>query len=227
MKLYVVMVTLNCLIYTQRTLGSFKTNLSHNFIIVDNASTDRTNILLDNLSKFLNQIHIRNKTRVSLSTAWNQGLKKALEDSEFKYAYVINNDIEFEPFCVDRLIQFVESHPEYVLVSGLNTRDFAKQEGKIGDGGIDFGAFLVTKECLDKVGFFDENFVGAYYEDNDYHQRVYRAGLKSCVVCDVGFYHYGSRTIKEGMNPMELKQSQANYERNKAYFKQKWGFLPK
>ena len=227
MKLYVVIVTLNCLAYTHKTLGSFKTNLSHNFIIVDNASTDRTNMLLDALSKFSNQIHIRNKTRVSLSQAWNQGLKKALEDTEFKYAYVINNDVVFEPFCVDRLIQFVESHIEYGLVSGLNTRDFGKQEGKIGEGGIDFSAFLVTKECLDKVGFFDENFVGAYYEDNDYHHRVYGAGLKSCVVCDVGFFHYGSRTIKEGLNPMELKQSQANFERNKAYFKQKWGFLPK
>jgi GT2 family glycosyltransferase len=227
MKLYVVMVTLNCLAYTQKTLGSFKTNLSHNFIIVDNASTDRTNILLDNLSKFPNQISIRNKTRISLSTAWNQGLKRAMEDSEFKYAYVINNDIEFEPFCVDQLIKFVESHPEYVLVSGLNTRDFGKQEGKISDDACDFSAFLVTRECIDKVGFFDEGFVGAYYEDNDYHQRVKVAGLKSCVLCDVGFYHYGSKTLKEGLNPIELKQSQANYDRNKAYFKQKWGFLPK
>jgi len=227
MKLYIVMVTLNCVDYTQKTLGSFKTSLPHNFIIVDNASTDRTNILLNDLSKYSNQIHIRNKTRVSLSVAWNQGLRRAMQDSEFMYAFVINNDIVFESFCVDRLIKFVENHPEYVLVSGVNTRDFRKQEGKIGEGCIDFAAFLITKACIEKVGLFDENFVGAYFEDNDYHQRVKVAKLKTCVVCDVGFYHHGSRTIKEGLDPMELKVLQANFERNKAYFKQKWGFLPK
>jgi len=227
MEIYIIMVTLNNVGYTEKTLESFKTDLNHNFIIVDNASIDRTNILLDHLSKFSNQIHIRNRTRVSLSQAWNQGLKKALEDLEFKYAYVINNDIVFEPICLDRLVQFASSHKEYGVVSGLNTRDFQKQPNKIGDGPVDFSAFLVTRGCLEKVGLFDEGFVGAYFEDNDYHHRVILAGFKTCIVCDAGFYHHGSRTIKEGLNPVELKQLQANYERNKAYFKQKWGFLPK
>jgi len=227
MKLYVVMVTLNCVNYTERTLGTFKTDLPHNFVIVDNASTDRTLILLDNLAKFSNQIHIRNKQRVSLSRAWNQGLEVSLQDPEFKYAYVINNDIDFEPYAMDRLVSFVEAHPEYVILSGLNTRDFNKQVGKVGDGCCDFGAFLITKLCIDKIGLFDENFVGAYFEDNDYHERVKRAGLKSCVVCDVGFYHHGSKTLKEGLTKADKQTLSQNYERNKAYFKQKWGFLPK
>jgi len=227
MNLYIIMLTSNCVNYTHRTLGTFKTNLPHNFIIVDNNSTDDTPKLLQNLAKFPNQIHIYNRHRVSVSVAWNQGLKRAMQDPEFKYAYVINNDIDFEPYTVDRLVSFVEAHPEYVILSGLNTRDFNKQAGQVGEDCCDFAAFLITKTCIDKVGLFDENFVGAYFEDNDYHERVKRAGLKSCVVCDVGHYHHGSRTLKEGWTTEERSILSLNYEKNKAYFKQKWGFLPK
>lgn len=223
--LNVIMVTLNCLRYTQMTLGSFKTALPHNFVVVDNASTDDTHVLLDDLAEFANQRHVRNKTRVSLSQAWNQGLKLCLNDPEFKYAYVINNDIIFEPFCVDRLVKFVDEHPEYVLVSGLNTRDFKKHE-EIGENMCDFSAFLITKACVEKVGFFDENFIGAFFEDNDYHTRVKKAGLKSCVVASVGFHHFGSRTLWEGLTPAEKSQRDKDYLHNQAYFRAKWGFLP-
>lgn len=225
MQLYIVMVTLDCLQYTQLTLGSFKTDLDHNFVIVDNASTDDTHILLDSLAEFPNQKHIRNKTRVSLAEAWNQGLKLCMEDPEFKYAYVINNDIIFEPYCVDKLVQFVEEHPEYVIVSGLNTRDFKKHE-EIGENMCDFSAFLITKKCIEQVGFFDENFIGAYFEDNDYHTRVKKADLKSCVVCTVGFNHLGSKTIQT-MSASDREKLNQCFRHNQAYFLKKWGFLPK
>lgn len=226
MQLYIVMLTYNLVGYTQKTLGSFKTELPHNFVIVDNASTDDTQKLLDDLEKFPNQIHIRNKQRISVACAWNQGLKLCLKDPEFKYAFVINNDIVFEPFCVDKLVQFVEENPEYVIVSGLNTRQF-KTHDEIKDDACDFSAFLLTKTCIEKVGFFDENFVGAYYEDNDYHERVKKAGLKSCIVASVGFHHYGSRTLYEGLSPAEKSLRNRDFVHNRDYFEGKWGFLPK
>jgi len=208
------------------TLDSIKTNIPHNFIIVDNNSTDGTQKLLDDLAKFPNQIHIRNKQEISVSKSWNMGLQKAMQDPEFKYAFVINNDILFEPNCVDVLVKFVEEHPEYVLVSGFNRTTHQLAEGKRIEDACDFSAYLITRVCIEKIGYFDENFVGAYFEDNDYHTRVYRARLKSCMVLDARFNHFKSRTLHEGLTPFQIGTQQAHFERNREYFKRKWGFVP-
>jgi len=226
MKLYVVMVTLNCLKYTQMTLGSFKTNIPYNFILIDNASTDGTYFLLLKLKTLPNYIIVECSKRISVSQAWNMALKKAMQDPEFKYAFVINNDIVFEPYCVDVLVKFVEDHPEYKLVSGFDIKDRKELPSGHIDDRCEFIAFLITKECIEKIGYFDENFVGAYYEDNDYHWRVYKAGLKSCVVYDARLTHFHSRTLNEGLSLVERDILAANFEHNKNYFKQKWGRLP-
>lgn len=226
MELYIIMPTFNCVKYTQQTLGSIKTNLPCNVIIVDNASTDGTLQLLNDLSKISNQIIIRNMKRISLSAAWNMGLKRAMQDSEFKYAYVLNNDLILEPYQLEVLVAFAKDHPEYVIMSGLNTRVWKKRPNEIVEGACNFSAFFITKSCLEKVGLFDENFLGAYFEDNDYALRVKKAGLKMCVVCDVGFNHFGSVTLREGLTKQEQAHQNACFINNREYFRKKWGFIP-
>jgi len=220
------MVTLNNVKYTQQTLSSIKTNLPCNVVIVDNASTDGTLQLLNDLQKISNQIIMRNMKRISLSAAWNMGLRRAMQDLEFKYAFVINNDIIFEPYTLEQHVNFAQSHPEYVLMSGLNTRIWKKRPNEVAEGACNFSAFFITKSCLLKVGLFDENFLGAYFEDNDYALRVKKAGLKMCVVCDVGFNHFGSVTLREGLNKQEQAHQNACFINNREYFKKKWGFIP-
>jgi hypothetical protein len=41
-----------------------------------------------------------------------------------------------------------------------------------GSGG--WSIFAINRACVDNVGFFDENFFPAYFEDNDYHYRLTR-----------------------------------------------------
>ena len=226
MKLYVGMVTLNCFKYTLNTLSSFVTSIPHTFMILDNNSTDDTRSFLEKWGKLPNHEAIYVSPRVCVAKAWNTLLTLAMHDKEFKYCYLINNDIIFEPYVVDHLVTFVEAHPEYKIVSGINTRDFKKNPGQVDENHLDCAAFLITRECIEKVGFFDENFVEAYFEDNDYHQRVFRAGLKSCIVSDVGFFHIGSRTIHEGFSKAEQVEHHKNFERNREYFRKKWGFVP-
>ena len=222
MELYVGMLTHNCVKYTQQTMSSFNTKHAHNWIIVDNASTDGTVQLLKDLEKSPDLTIIRNPSNLGVAKGWNQILRLALKDPECKYIFVINNDIILEPDTLDTLLDFVKAHPEYLIVSGLNTRDFKKKPGHIGENCCDFACYLITRACVEKVGFFDENFIIAYFEDNDYHTRVQKAGIKSCVVSYAGFYHVGSRTIHEG----GIKVSEF-FSRNQVYFKKKWGFLPK
>lgn len=97
-----------------------------------------------------------------------------------------------------------------------------------------FSCFVVTKSGIDRLadfekgtkeptpGLFDTGFEKAYFEDQDYHQRLLLAGLQSVKVNSSIFYHYGSRTIK---SDEELENKNVvNYEANREYFKKKWGY---
>jgi len=219
-QIYVGILIRNCVRYTLRTLSSFHTQHPHNWIIVDNASTDGTVQLLSDLEKIRNQIIIRNPENKGVAPGFNQILRRALEDAECKYIFLVNNDIILEPDTLDTLLEFLKANTEYLIVSARNTRDF-KKEPKILDNTVDFPCCLLTRACVEKVGFFDENFVMAYFEDNDYHERVKRAGIKNGMVCYAGYYHVGSRTIHEGG-----VQVSEFFDRNKEYFRKKWGFTP-
>lgn len=57
--------------------------------------------------------------------------------------------------------------------------------------------FLVRREVLEKVGYFDESLF-AYYEDNDLMQRIKKAGWKCGYDGRVGIYHKVSQTAGIG-----------------------------
>jgi hypothetical protein len=39
-------------------------------------------------------------------------------------------------------------------------------------GPFNWSVFAINRACIQTVGFFDEEFFPAYFEDNDYHRRV-------------------------------------------------------
>lgn len=95
-----------------------------------------------------------------------------------------------------------------------------------------FSCFMVNKYGIDRLkeheegtaepipGYFDPGYKSAYFEDNDYHQRILLAGLKAVKCNSSIFYHYGSRTIKSD-EKVELANVQT-YEQNREYLKKKW-----
>jgi len=221
MKLYVGMVTLNCVKYTEQTVNTFRCGRPNNWVVVDNNSSDGTLAFLDSLGERPNFHIIKNLGNRGVAKAWNQIIGVCMADREFRYVWIINNDLILNEKSLDPLVDFVEAHPEFMLVSGVNTRDFKVEEGRVSEDSIDFAAFLLARGCIEKVGLFDENFVLAYFEDNDYHERVKRAGVKNGRLWFAPFYHVGSRTITEG----GIRHA-PYFEQNKAYFKKKWGFVP-
>lgn len=87
-----------------------------------------------------------------------------------------------------------------------------------------FSGFMINKLCWQKVGAFDEKFVPCYFEDNDYHYRIKLAGLKAITLPTALFYHFGSATQNEALE--EPICPGPVFERNRDYFKEKWGGLP-
>jgi hypothetical protein len=70
----------------------------------------------------------------------------------------------------------------------------------------------------------DERLSPAYFEDNDYHLRLQRAGLLALRDPGAEFRHETSLTIR--INPELAQQNQVTFARNAELFKAKYGGLP-
>ena len=78
---------------------------------------------------------------------------------------------------------------------------------------------LYKKSVFDKIGYVDTNFYPAYFEDNDYAIRGYRAGIKSCTMSAAYYFHFWSRTIKQESGGSTSKFFSLNGE----FYRIKWG----
>lgn len=156
-----------------------------------------------------------------VSRAWNHGLSWCFE-SGAKYVLVVNNDIRMRPDTYRLLVEdggaFVTAigsdDPESVAQLVLPTAPKRPHP--------DFSCYLIRKECWDRVGQFDEGFIGGYCEDWDYHCRMHQAGITAeCL--DLPFYHIASGTLKD-CDEDEQDRIREQAAHNREYFHRKWGF---
>ena len=84
-------------------------------------------------------------------------------------------------------------------------------------------AFALNRACLESVGYFDENFHPAYFEDNDYHWRCRQKKVEVRPLVTAST-HVGSATIFG--NPEYRARNKDTFEENKDYYRAKWGGTP-
>lgn len=167
-----------------------------------------------------------------LAKAWNEGTRWA-KDEDCSYILICNDDILFSPWTIDNLVKHMDAHPDCVLVSGSDQRAdlpdpyaiFSLEEPK--ENSIsehpDFACFMIRPDTFDKIGDFDESFVPAYFEDNDYHYRIKLLGHKAQATTAAPYYHFGSQTQNSSEGPVVPSYI---FENNRTYFQKKWGGLP-
>lgn len=209
---------------------------------------------LSNTFTYKGFTYIRNSPRLPLAAAWNQGVRKAFENPECEYVAIVNNDVIFHPKTFDHLMAFMDK-TGYLLVSADNIKDRMSSEvmlqmelpekftdydcQPINDWraeGPDFSCFMINRKTIEVVGWFDENFLGAYCEDQDYHARINRAYRHAKNHNDQGidperihakrlstapYYHYASQTLVRN-TPLRHDIS-TMHGRNQSYYLQKWG----
>lgn len=167
-----------------------------------------------------------------LAQAWNDGAKRAFERG-CEYAVVCNDDILFSPDTIDAMIEQYEllhESDKVVMVTPNNIRlqladpyDILKYVRPADPFTYsehpNFSCFLIHKDFFDLCGTFDENFVPAWYEDNDMHRRITLLGYKAIMTTAAPQIHFGG--ISTGMieNNPGSGQSQA-------YYIKKWGGIP-
>lgn len=168
-----------------------------------------------------------------LAKAWNDGTDWAVAD-DCDYILICNDDILFSPWTIDALVQHMMNYKDCVLVSGSDQRGKYEADPyqiltaeRPTEQGVsphpDFACFMIRPETFDKVGRFDENFVPAYFEDNDYHYRISILGYEAHATIEAPYYHFGSQTQNNSEGPVVPSYV---FEKNRDYFKDKWGGLP-
>lgn len=236
-KIGVIIPVVNCFHFTRPMVKSIKSKHELEIVLIDNGSTDRTPYWGPNKEKQMPNFHyFKDLGTTGLADSWNFGIKKALELGCDTF-FLPNNDILLSPTTIDNLVEelygtdavlvsamdvqsSIDHNPESVLAMETPYKKNPTNEHP------HFSCFMINTETIEKVGFFDDAFCGAYFEDNDYHARIALANEKATVTSAAVFFHYGSRTLNDPTNSHIAQKMRDAFDRNKNLFKQKWGVHP-
>lgn len=166
----------------------------------------------------------------SVARAWNAALKYlfSLEGSKFvERVLVCNSDVVLRPDTW-RLLESEQAD----FVTGVGNADPESIRSHTPPNPDakrphpDFSCFMISRWCYAQVGEFDECFVPAFYEDNAYHVRMHRAGVRAYSI-DLPFLHVGggSQTIKRAPEDQQEQLSKAA-QRNRDLFVSMYGCEP-
>jgi GT2 family glycosyltransferase len=214
----VLMLTHNCLDLTKRAVEAAQMqDVATKVHIVDNGSVDGTKEWAAEKGVMLKAFTYN----AGVSVGWNTGLALLFEDPHVGAVFIIGNDTAIPPWFVSELLSYPEP-----FVTGVSVDSFAvamqrpKLEDRKTEPHPDFSAFMMRRNCWEKIGGFDET-MKLYSSDQDYHLRGWYAGLEMVKV-PCAFYHERSSTLKfaDATEQFELHK-QANLDRIR--LREKWG----
>jgi len=180
-----------------------------------------------NKKEYPNNIKYIENDKNILARAWNIGLKEIF--TKYDFAVVTNLDLEApEEWEIEMMVKALKDNPGYGIVSatpmGMETFNTADGLADIKHGDGSFSLYIISKDAFNKVGDFDEGFVPAYFEDNDYLERMWQAGYKPQRFDGIVYYHITQGSMKHST---EVRKNYPVFmQKNLEYFKSKWGFVP-
>jgi GT2 family glycosyltransferase len=139
---------------------------------------------------------------IGVAASWNIICRVAFA-SGYTHVVIINDDVICEKYA-DLLEDYIDDVQAGLFIGYKN-----------------WSMFVISYDTFNAIGEFDENFKGAYFEDNDYLWRCKQAGI---IIEQT-----------ELMNPEQYQQSMSiktdpslneHFENNKAYYIKKWGGVP-
>lgn len=241
----IIMPYLDCPEYTRAAVEDClaQSTTSH-LLLIDNGSRDPGRMLGDEFARHPQVLRWRYDPALpSLSAVWNKALQFAWEAGADR-AFVVNNDVRLHQDTFSVLSEVMDTahawfvtavsvregqfDPTIDLRAGLGVATPARKDGMKPEGysygGPDFSCFLIHRQCH-RWFQFDEGFMPAYHEDNDYHRRLQLAGFGYKIFgVNVPFLHYGSATLNN--NPRLRETWPAKFAACQTYYLRKWGGMP-
>ena len=155
-----------------------------NIIVVDNKSTDNT---LKLLKKYPEIDVIKSETNLGFGKANNIGMQRALSLGA-DHLFLLNQDAWIFKDTISVLVAKMQKYPKVGLLSPLHfsanaidlDQSFATYYGRKTEEldsstvvvpFVNAAAWMLSKECVEKVGFFEPLF-GHYGEDRNYCDRI-------------------------------------------------------
>lgn len=196
-----------------RTLASAKSMAYpiSEILVVDDGSTDQSVELVTAHHPEARIVRLpRNTARLNLVR------NVAVEASETRLVFLVDNDVTFHPDCLSHLIEAMDSLPGAAVCTPVILQDDDKRtiyggghdlhylcistdelRGTQVTGGIERkprrsvggGIQLIDKRALENIGFFNENFELGWGDDGELHHRVNLAGLSCYAVPGAVVYH--------------------------------------
>jgi len=146
-------------------------------------------------------IIIENGENMGFAAGHNTGLRYALSDPEFKYAWVLNNDTVIEPDALSKLVGFLKKNQDVGICGSLLLRYSDPDQVQIVGGGsyrrwlgrivlqpkrrrsdvetanishinyISGASMFVTRDFLENIGLMEERYF-LYHEEMDWSFRA-------------------------------------------------------
>ena len=213
MKILVIIVTYNAMQWAERCFDSLrKSTVRSDVFVVDNGSTDGTQTYIQ--KHYPEVMFLQSEKNLGFGKANNLGLQYALEKG-YDYVYLLNQDAWVMPTTFERLTALSKQYPEYGILSPFQMNadmyhidckfvanvlrlksnpdicsDMYNQQYKDVYPILSVMAahWLITRECLLKVGGFSPSFPH-YAEDANYQDRVHYYGMKVGIVPSLRVVH--------------------------------------
>lgn len=230
----IIVATWNKLDYIKGCVESIlrHTDVRSRLIIVDNASEEDARAYLRGLrSSGMVEIKlIFNDKNLGPGKARNM----ALRDIRADYVCFADSDVIVTPGWLSAMINTAESNPKIGMVNpssnnfsqappqGMSIDEYTMTLRPFKTGYIEVGhcisfCMLIKQEVARKIGFLDEEYILALYEDTDYSMKASRAGYL-CVIAKAAYvWHHGHGSTGR------VKKINVIAQKNKERFYKKWG----
>jgi GT2 family glycosyltransferase len=210
-KVFIIVVTYNGEKWLQRHLESlYESVYPVNVLVVDNHSSDNSVAIIKSFSEVK---LIESKENLGFGKANNIGMEVALKQGA-DYVFLLNQDTWIYPDTIGNLVRVAESNKDYGIVSPLhfssdettldeNFKTFWNRKlGVISDTidevpFVNAAAWLMPKNVIDKVGYF-ESWFQHYGEDRNYANRMVFHDFKIVVAKESKICH--DRQISRNFN---------------------------
>ena len=216
------------------------TNTDPNYInkvyLINDCDDSFTSNCLHNLkTKYGDKIILKQNDK---NLGFIKTVNRGLELSTSKYVLLLNSDCLLAKNTIPKLINHLEHNPKIGLICPLAS-NAANITIPIPEGwnytqidsllekhfaGQNFDActvvgncLMITRKCIDKVGYLDEAYGTGYGEETDYQFKAMEKGFEAKIAIDTFVFHKSEASFGTS------KEKQARLQKNRDLFFSRWG----
>jgi GT2 family glycosyltransferase len=154
-------------------------------------------------------------TNRGVARSYNDGFINAYQAGA-DVAAIVCDDMYIGRSGLDALVDGAMRHPE---AGRVQVQGFNQPTQSIVDVGFAFS--VIQRATFEQIGYFDQNFFPAYFEDIDYGRRMELSGLPTYNVGPIDLNHIGSASHRA--DPAITEQHHRTFMLNSEYYRRKWG----